>query len=427
MQAPSYGNEVTNTVNAGRFCCLGLIAAITLFFCPSLQAEPSLNSYAIYEEFGTPHYAVKIESQEPLEFAEDLFADDNPKNLSLKILADTVVQRQWCRFWTQNISINISSDQLENLADTILRVCDQLEGDLVKGDQIDFFRLSSAHTEFSMNGVELGILQGEGVFEAFLTPFFGDSPVNTEVKASLLSQEGDNTDAETTYRETNYSEARVATIESWIAPPEPEPSLEIDLAEEEIQLAEVNGKRPKSDERISELELYPLETLELEGKKREAQQNWSPVWDEDQLSVYETAGLLQEPVMASAAYRPTEMMFASTSDFNLEQMRPKDEQPRISILDIQDYQQQALRQVYALVEYPFIARRRGREGSLRLQIDIDTLGNIQEIRTLESSRYDELNQAAMAAIEQAAPFDSPPLEQGEETFELLLPIRFTLE
>lgn len=417
-------------VNASRFCRLGLIAAITLLFCPSLKAELGVSSYAIYEEFGAPHYAIKLESEQPLGDSRELFADDSPKSLSLKVLADRVVQRQWCRFWTQNIAINVSSDELENLADTILRVCDQLEGDLLLGDQIDFFRLSSAHIEFSLNGIELGILQGEGVFEAFLAPFFGDSPVNTEVKANLLSQSGDSTEAATTYGETTYSEARVARVESWLAPPEPEPEPEIEIAleEEQSRIAGANGKRPKSDERILELGLHPLESLELNSKRQDIQLSWSPVWDEDQFTVYETAGLLQEPVLASAAYRPNaEMMFASTSDFDAIQLTPKDEPSRVSLLDIRDYQQESLQQVYGFIEYPSTAQRRGREGSLRLQVDIDALGNIREIQTLESSRYDELNSAAITAVEKAAPFDIPPLERDEETFELLLPIRFTLE
>jgi|GEM_PF-2003656 TonB family protein len=407
----------------GRLSRLSLVAVITLLFCPSLKAQLDTNGYGIYEEFGAPLYAVKLETERQFKDATDLLTDQTSKRLSLRVLANSVGQRQWCRFWTQNIAINISSTDLERLAENLLRACDQVAGDLVLGDEIVFHRESERITQLRINSVPFAYLEGEGIYEAFLSPFLGNSPVSNDLKSDLLSEISENSEAAISFRQSGFAVNRVSLVESWIAPPEPEPEP---LLQPETEIADLKTRKPNSALPSGDTEFAAIQPFDI--GKSQASMTWSPVWQEESSVVYESSELNGEPVLASVAYLPNSysmLDLAPSGDPPVN--RPKENLTRVPLLDIQEYQARSLLRVYANIEYPSIAVRRGREGSIRLMAKIDRAGNVQQIDALETTRFDELNEAAQTAVANSAPFDAPPLASNEDFFELLLPIRFEIE
>jgi len=98
-----------------------------------------------------------------------------------------------------------------------------------------------------------------------------------------------------------------------------------------------------------------------------------------------------------------------------------------SLMATQNYQRSVLRGVYQELEYPSLAQRRNREGSLRLSIAINANGAVSKIEVTESAQYDVFDEAAIVAIENASPFD--PLPQGtmEVPMVLEIPIAFRLQ
>lgn len=413
----------------GRLARLSFVAVIAATFCQNLTAEQTANGYGVYEEFGAPLYAVKLDVEQRIENSAVLLADDHQKTLTLRVLSETVGERQWCRFWTQNIAINISTTDLENLADSVLNVCDQINGNLALGDQIVFYRESNERTLLRVNNIDLGNLEGSGIFEAFLSPFIGSSPVSNSLKTALLSQPNENSEAALAFLSSSISEERITLVQRWVT--SPESLLETLPAQEpnfesEPEITASNAKNPAGTTALTSSVLHSLENF-ADTKKTTEVQTWSTVSAEEQSTIYEISDSSHEPLMASAAYIPNTSPIFATTTSTLDQIRPKDKLTRISLLDIQEYQNQSLLRVYGFVEYPSLAQRRGREGSLRLKVDIDRDGNIRQISSLETTRHSELNEAAEFAVEQAAPFDAPPLADDEEFFELLLPIRFSLE
>lgn len=407
----------------GRIARLSFVAVITATFCNNLTAEQTTNGYGVYEEFGAPLYAVKLEVEQRIENSAVLLADDHQKTLSLRVLSDTLGQRQWCRFWTQNIAINISAIDLDTLADSVLSVCDHISGDLALGDQIVFYRESSEQTLLKVNDIDFGELKGPGIFEAFLSPFIGNSPVSNNLKTALLNQPNESSEAARTYLNSSISPERIELVQKWVAPPEPQPIQE---PAQDPEFTAANAKNPAEATALTSSVLHSVENF-ADAKKSTEVRTWSTVSAEEQGTTYEISDFSHDPVMASAAYMPNSSTLFSSTALDLNQIRPKEKLTRISLLDIQEYQEQSLRRVYEFIEYPSIALRRGREGSLRLKVEIDRSGNIRQISSLETTRHDVLNEAAEFAVEQAGPFEPPPLAEDEEIFELLLPIRFSLE
>lgn len=76
--------------------------------------------------------------------------------------------------------------------------------------------------------------------------------------------------------------------------------------------------------------------------------------------------------------------------------------------------------------YPRYARENGIEGTTVLQFTIRRDGYLEEVRVLESSGFKMLDEAALTAIRDAAPFAPFPQSQSGTTLRLQLPIVFRL-
>ncbi|HIE27132.1 TPA: energy transducer TonB [Candidatus Poribacteria bacterium] len=76
--------------------------------------------------------------------------------------------------------------------------------------------------------------------------------------------------------------------------------------------------------------------------------------------------------------------------------------------------------------YPHWAREAGYEGIAKIQFAISSDGQLGEVSIVDSSEYDILDNAAIAAIEKAAPFPALPESLNRDILRIELPIVFKL-
>ncbi|MCH8882831.1 MAG: TonB family protein [SAR324 cluster bacterium] len=76
--------------------------------------------------------------------------------------------------------------------------------------------------------------------------------------------------------------------------------------------------------------------------------------------------------------------------------------------------------------YPRLARRAGFEGRTLLKFKILPDGRVTEIRVLETSQFEMLDEAAMRAVERAAPFQEEGRQIRGKFIEVILPVVFQL-
>jgi protein TonB len=81
----------------------------------------------------------------------------------------------------------------------------------------------------------------------------------------------------------------------------------------------------------------------------------------------------------------------------------------------------------AAKRYPLLARQAGIEGRTLLKFKLLRSGAVIELRVLESSGHAILDQAAMGAVERAAPFPEQGSRISGESIEVILPIVFRLQ
>jgi TonB family protein len=77
--------------------------------------------------------------------------------------------------------------------------------------------------------------------------------------------------------------------------------------------------------------------------------------------------------------------------------------------------------------YPRIAKRRGMEGRPIIAFTLDRQGSLTKTNLERTSGYQLLDQAALEAVHQAAPYPEIPAELKTETYQFKLPISFKLK
>jgi protein TonB len=78
-------------------------------------------------------------------------------------------------------------------------------------------------------------------------------------------------------------------------------------------------------------------------------------------------------------------------------------------------------------QYPAKARKRQQEGYVKLFFIITYLGEIMDLRLIKSSRIKALDEAALEAVKNAAPFPVPPAHLFNGEVKVKININFRLE
>jgi TonB family protein len=94
--------------------------------------------------------------------------------------------------------------------------------------------------------------------------------------------------------------------------------------------------------------------------------------------------------------------------------------------DLGSYLGNARMRIEKAKRYPREARRRGWEGKVVLSFQINRKGEVAQIRLVQSSGYQELDEEGIATLRRASPF-SPPPWADEEKLEVQIPLVFRLD
>ena len=76
--------------------------------------------------------------------------------------------------------------------------------------------------------------------------------------------------------------------------------------------------------------------------------------------------------------------------------------------------------------YPKIAQRRGWQGTVLLDLKIDSDGNVISANVRESSGREALDKRALAMVKKASPFPAPPKALQGRSFNITIPVSFKL-
>ncbi|MEX2366585.1 MAG: chalcone isomerase family protein, partial [Pseudohongiellaceae bacterium] len=331
-------------------------------FIPVQVLAQNYITYGIgaYTEFNERTLLIKLELEAPATNPVEVLGVDTSKKLSFRIMQN-LSPRAWSKIWIQSLSINNTPATLTAQTDDLITMTQALKGTLRTGDLVEFERVAPDLTIMTINGHEVGDFETPDFFEFLMSAYIGSIPPSSELKNKLLAGGSSFGDEAILFDSMGFTDQRAAQIAGWGIPAETAmPEAEVAIADEtETQPEPEQELAPQPDDESAE-----AINTEISSSTEAAEEVGADGAGEAQ----QVATAENEPVSGQEATPEPELAEEEA-----------DESPvRItaeSLLAAQNYQRSVLQTVYQALEYPSIAQRRSREGSLRLAISINRNGS----------------------------------------------------
>ncbi|MFA0811226.1 TonB family protein [Microbulbifer epialgicus] len=395
----------------------------------SAKAAPLLNGLALEQQFNKELYIAAIYSENLSDDSAALLNSDLPRRLEVRVLANSLPARRFRNQWMESIAINNRSDTLSSQAETMVTFANLFKGRFLRGDQLAIdYATDTGITTVTLNGITLGEINDQDFFNTLMRAWIGPVPPSTDFRDGLLAGGDIPSGLLTTFEALEPSSERIAELqlkqigqeEALAAAQEPEkeevlskPTLAtLDLAPPTMTLA------PAAADTSGVLQVAE----EAAGAIAQAETADTLIQPEDEL--HQLAGTDKAEATQLAAISSVEKPATGMEEV----LEEEEEAPLTAdmILARQIFHSSLLRHTFSHIRYPKRAQERGQEGSVRLNVVINSSGEVQEIQTVQDSRYGTLNREARAAVERAAPYPPVPSQLGSEGFSFSLPITFNL-
>ncbi|GAB2880670.1 TonB family protein [Microbulbifer echini] len=396
-------------------------------FAVTVSAAPLLNGLALEQQFNKELYIAAIYSENLSNDSAGLLNSDIPRRLEVRVLANSLPARRFRNQWMESIAINNSGNTLSSQAETMVTFANLFKGRLHRGDQLAIdFAADTGITTVSLNGITLGEIADPAFFNTLMRAWIGPVPPSTDFRDGLLAAGDIPAALRTSFEALEPTSERIAELQLK------------QIGQEEALAA---AQTPEKDEELSKPNLVDVDlappTMTLSPAVPAASEALEIVAESTQQAAQAaSANSLAEgePLeqQGNSNSEPTQLAAISPENAAAaeidEEFEEEEEAPLTAgmILARQIYASTLLRHTYNHIRYPKRAQERGQEGSVRLNVVINSRGEVQEILAVQESRFGTLNREAQAAVKRAAPYPVVPSQLGEETFSFSLPITFNL-
>ncbi|WP_105103207.1 TonB family protein [Microbulbifer pacificus] len=401
-----------------------LVIALLMFaMALTAKAAPLLNGLALEQQFNKDQYIAAVYAERLSNDAASLLDNNMPRALEIRVVADHLSARRLRNQWMEGIAINNPGDTLTGQAENMVTFANLFKGRLVSGDRLRIdFEANTGATSVSLNGVELGKIDSREFFNTLLRAWIGPVPPSTEFRDNLMKSGQVTGGLLATFESLQPSAERVSQVratyegeaEEVAAAPEPakpEPKKETKPESEAI----VSVSKPDLSADI------PAPTLAAIGSA--AIEKPAPARPEPKAETPAVAQASQPKPLKPTTTRP------ATPPVDEEELEEEEDEAPLTadmILARQIYHSMLLRHTFKHINYPKRAMERGQEGSVRLNVTIDSRGNVIDVATLQESRYSSLNREALDAVERAGPYPATPPQLKMTEYKFSVPITFRL-
>lgn len=386
-------------------CRLGL--GLSLLSAASMAlAESQLNGLSSHSELKKEKFIGALYTSELTSNADMALQGPAPMRMEIRVVAPRLSKRRFNRMWIEGMAINSSGNTLTQQADNMVKFTGFFKKKLIAGDIVELQKNVDDETVVVLNDIELGTINSAEFFSLLLRTWIGKVPLSSHFRDEILANGDINNELQARFTALNPSEERQQQIASWITPKEPD-AVAV-AATTAIAATTVSKPAPVPSAQAPKPAAPTIAAPTLAFKPQLA----PPV-------VQNTP----EPVSPA----PQEAIAAVDDYDDEEEDDSADVLTAESLLARQLYISTMLRHAYGYIKYPKKAAQRGWEGSVRLSVMVDRMGQVKSILPIEESEYSSLNKAAWKAIENAAPFPGIPEDIKGDDFEFSMPIVFRLK
>ena len=143
-----------------------------------------LNGMGLRRKLGIKIYVAGLYIEEKTNSADEVLAAPGPKRFSMHYLTDKATDERMDAAWIKGFKAN-SQDEYEILEDRVMSFVDSL-GDMKVGDVVDCTMIPGQGTTVTLNGEEIGIIEGDDFQAALLRVGIGAKPPTGALKKGLL-------------------------------------------------------------------------------------------------------------------------------------------------------------------------------------------------------------------------------------------------
>jgi protein TonB len=339
-----------------------------------------LNGIATHQELRRPVFIAKLNTSHPVSTPSSVMGLETPAQMELVLLKRSWSGRQFRQYWLSGIAINAGMSNMNNHQDALLELATVLKSRMRENDRFTIDYLPNEYTRVSLNGVELQTFDAD-IWPLLVSNWVGPR-VDQDFREAILTLPSNASDliAQSSLEPTAD---RIADIESWLVAAEAVAEEVTEPVAEVVVAATPVVQTPP-----------PVET------RRQPEPEPEP-----------------EPALAS---------------LNFDEEEEEDESAEVAAIEAQKeflraiYSSQMLQWTNRSVRYPSRAERRGDQGRVVLEVEVDRAGNVLSAEVIDSSGHSSLDREAVNAAERASPYPRVPDDLEGATFRTQVPITFQL-
>ncbi len=151
----------------------------------TLDSDLTLNGAGIRSKFFFKIYIAELYLEHPAKTADAILDSAGRKRMTMHILYDEVSREKLVGGWNEGFENNLTAEQLQQLAPSILQFND-LFTSVHGGEEIILDYTPGVGTLVSIAGKEKGVVKGADFNRALLSIWLGDEPVADDLRDDLL-------------------------------------------------------------------------------------------------------------------------------------------------------------------------------------------------------------------------------------------------
>ena len=366
---------------------------IFVAFCSLAHAaDPMLNGIAVHSELGKEQFIGALYSNPLSDNPDTLISSSQTMRMELKIVSpEGLTTRRFSRMWIEGMAINNPSALLTEQADNMVKFDGLFKGRLAQNDAIVFSSEPGKGVSIVVNDVTLGVIPSDKFIGMLLRTWVGKVPLSSDYKDGILKVGKVSPELKARFEKIKATAARSTEVATWgkVKTPADIAAEKEAAKEKEAVIAKVSSAATSS---VAETSKQQLAAQKAEAAKKEAAR-------------IEAAKLAEQ------------------------NLADDDEKPALTaqtLLARQFYVSDLLKKIRTNTRYPKRSLERNQAGSVRIAVVVNRQGAVVSTSLLEASQYELLNEAAIDAVKQSAPFPPIPDAITSSSFEFTVPTTFTL-
>ena len=387
----------------------GCICALFLLFTGDIASAKYVNGVGSYHALGREQYIAKLSLATPSTESKPLLLQDLPATMELRVATKRIPQRRFVSMWIEAITVNSDSAMVQQHMQELLSFNQLFKGSLYEGDQLVIDYQPQAGMRVILNDVALGEITSGSFFRLLLASWIGPVPISSSFRNQMLSPYAQDETLTQRFSRLSPSQLRASDVAAWNKPAqqqEPTPPVQATS-----KVAQPVSTQPQQLTAVQSSIVSTTDQHKPEKTKTPRPVAQVKAQSETVVAATPNTTEVQQTNDKSLTTKAEDALFTLSEE---------------TLQAQQEYYVQLSNQILKYQALPRQAFQRRLEGDVRVLIKIHRDGKLKSLELAHDSKHKLLNQQALDAVAEAAPFPPVPASLSGEEFAFSVPMNYRL-